>query len=107
MDENGTDFAVYDIENNKSYTYDAKAPLDVPQQHADWMDGDRLEYVSAGKLVVFDYDHTNVQTLMPADPHYLPFFDPSYKFVDSLASPQKTTSQAVLTSTALRIPADQ
>lgn len=107
MGENGTQFEVYDIKNNKSYTYTATAPLDAPQTHASWMDGDRLDYVSGGKLVVFDYDHANVQTLMPADPRYIPFFDPSYKFVDSFAAPQAAASQAILTSTALLTPADQ
>lgn len=107
MDENGTQFAVYDIENNKSYTYLTSEPMDAPQTHANWMDGNRLTYVSDGKLVVFDYDHANFQTLIAADPHYLPFFDPAYKFVESLATSQDPASPAVLTSTALLTPADQ
>ena len=101
MEENGTQFAVYDAQYDKNYSYTTNLPLDAPQAHATWMDGDRLDYVSGGKLVVFDYDHANAQTLMTASATYLPFFDPSYKFVDTLAPSQAAATQTVLTSTSL------
>ena len=106
MDENGSQFSVYDAQNDIGYTYDAKAPLDQPQPHAKWMDGAHLTYVSNGKLLVFDYDHANPQTLMSANSNYLPFFDPSYKFVDTL-DPVTASGQATLESTFLVTPADQ
>lgn len=93
MAENGTQFVVYDIENVRSYSYQtAIAPLDAPQPHAAWMDGDRLTYVSNGKLVVFDYDHTNPQTLITANAGYLPFFAPDYKYVYTL-TPNATATE--------------
>ena len=104
--ENGSVFSVYDAENDESYTYDTKAPLDAPQAHATWMDGHRLTYVSGGKLLVFDYDHKNVQSLMAASPDYTPFFSSNYKFVDTFALPDPA-GQTVLTTTSLRTPADQ
>jgi hypothetical protein len=107
MSENGSSFAVYDAENDKGYLYDTKTALDAPQTHATWMDGHRLQYVSAGKLVVFDFDSMNQQTLMPASPSYLPFFDPNYKFVDTFVPDVANPAQFTLTSTALRTPADQ
>lgn len=104
--ENAQSFGVYDIENKVGYNYTSPAPLDTPQQHASWMDGDRLIYVSGGKLNVADYDNANRQTLQPASSNYLAAFSPNYNFVYNLA-PSITTGQFDLTQTALLIPADQ
>lgn len=104
MAENASQFSVYDAEVNKAYQYDTKLPLDAPQQYANWMDGSRLMYVSGGKLVVFDFNHTNIQTLTAADPAHTPFFIPNYRSVYQVA-PAAAGSQS-LTSTALRTPAD-
>jgi hypothetical protein len=99
-------FAVYDALTGKQYSYVTTQPIDAPQPNADWMDGDRIEYVSAGKLVVFDYDYTNVQTLVPANSTNPVFFDRNYKFVYTLA-PSKTAPAEDLTNTSLLIPTDQ
>jgi hypothetical protein len=108
MTENGAQFAVYDIENERGYNYVAKQTLDAPQLHATWMDGDRLTYVSGGKLVVFDYDHANVQSLMNANPNYTPSFDPNYTYVFTLApTSTATTAPTALYQTSLYTPADQ
>jgi len=104
MAENGTQFSVYDAEMNRSYQYDTKLPLDAPQAYANWMDGDRLTYVSGGKQVVFDFNHTNVQTLSAADPAYTPFFVPDYKHVYTVTPP--AAGSQVIISTALRTPND-
>lgn len=104
MDENGSNFSVYDAEYDKGYRFDTQAPLDVPQAHASWMDGHRLDYVSAGKLLVFDFNSTNKQTLVAANPAYVPFFSPDYKYVNLLA-PGKDSPQA-LNRTPLRTTED-
>ena len=106
---NNNQFAVYDEQYDKTYAYTIDAPFDAVQPHANWMDGDRLMYVSNGKLVVFDYDSTNMQTLMPSDPRYLPFFDQNYHYEYGLAmsaATDKLPSQLQLTNTALLTPAD-
>jgi hypothetical protein len=103
--EAGTQFAVYDAFNDKGYAYDTKAVLDQPQAHATWMDGDRLAYVSGGKLLLFDYDYANAQSLVTASPNYPPFFDTAYKYVDTLA-PSADGKTSLLT-TQLRTTADQ
>jgi hypothetical protein len=105
MAENGVNFAVYDVENTNGYAYVAKQPLDSPQTHAVWMDGDRLAYVSGGKLLVFDYDHTNLQTLMKTSPSYAPSFDPSYNYVYGLTNGTGTTYD--LDQTSLYTATDQ
>jgi hypothetical protein len=104
MAESGTSFAVYDVQNDKSYAYQDKAPLDAPQQYATWMDGDRIMYVSNGKLVVFDFDSANQQTLMPALPGLLPAFDDNYRYAYSFVNVPATGStpaETALEATAM------
>ncbi len=103
--EGGSDFAVYDAENQKGYAYTVPESL-APGQHADWMDGDRLVLTSGGKVEIFDYDHANPQTLQPVVNGAEVFFDAPYKWAYNLA-PASTSGQFALTQTALRIPADQ
>lgn len=103
--EGGEQFAVYNLENSSGYNYNTKMPLDSPQLHATWMDGDRLTYVSGSKLVMFEYDHNYVQQLMPASPSSGAFFTPGYNYVYSLAPGAKSTF--MLTRTSLYTSADQ
>jgi hypothetical protein len=100
--ENAQQFAVYDADNTRSYTFAAEQPLDQPQTHAQWMDGNRLTYVSGGKQVVFDYDHQNVQTLEAALPAFVPVFNTSYKYLYALASGAASGS-VTLTATPLTV----
>ena len=104
--ENGSRFGVYDIENKTGYNYTARASLDTPQLHASWMDGNRLFYVSGGKLVIFDYDNTNIHTLMATSADYSPAFAPNYKDVYGLIN-NSATNQFELTQTSLLIPQDR
>lgn len=107
--ENATQFGVYDIQNRLGYNYlTSHLPLDAAQTHATWMDGDRLTYISDGKIVVFDYDGTNPQVLSAESPAYVPFFSTDYKYVYGLtpATDPAAAGQTVLDRTALRIPAD-
>ena len=99
--QGGSEFAVYDAENNEQFRYDIKQPL--PQaQKANWMDGHRLILISNNKTVVFDFDGTNMQTLNPADPGYEVFFDRDFTWLFTIA-PGKTA----LTRTELRVPPTQ
>jgi len=105
--ESGQNFIVYDLENVLQYRYTPSRPMEAPQTHASWMDGDRLMYVSNGKAVVFDYDDRNQQTLVSANARYTPFFSSSYTFLYSLAPGAKDPADTALTSTSLLTPADQ
>lgn len=82
--QGGSEFAVYDAENNDQARYDTKLTL-LPGQKANWMDGHRLVLVSSGKIVVFDFDGTNKQTLNDANPAYQVFFDRDYNAMFSIA----------------------
>lgn len=103
--ENGNQFGVYDIENTQGYSYVTSQPLDSPQVHATWIDGDRLAYVSGGKLLEFDYDSANLQTLMPAANAYLPAFAANFKNVYDIAP--NALGQFELTQTSLLTPQDR
>ncbi|HSX43606.1 MAG TPA: PEGA domain-containing protein [Candidatus Saccharimonadales bacterium] len=102
--ESGQNFVVYDFENVEQYHYQVKKPLDQPQTHAVWMDGNRLLYVSGGKLQVFDYDYRNRQELVGIDPNYAPFFSGDFSRVFALkpasangaAKPALTTTKLTL-----------
>ena len=110
MVESGTSFAVYDAENEKSYAYTIKAPLDSPQAYATWMDGDRLMYVSNAKVVVFDYDSANQQTLVSAMSGLLPVFDTNYTYLYTYVSVPANGSAPAgtdLDATSMLIPKDQ
>ncbi len=103
--EHGSYFGVYDIENQKGYSFVAANTPDPPLAHAEWMDGDRLFYVSNGKLNVFDYDHTNAHVLMAASGQFLPAFAPDYKYVYAIS--QNQNGQYELSQTSLLAPADR
>jgi hypothetical protein len=100
MAENGSKFAVYDAENDKGYTYDSKTSLDAPQTHATWMDGHRIIMTSAGKTVLFDFDGSNKQTLLPTSAKFLPFFDRDYEYLYTLSGAEATALQKTPLRTA-------
>jgi hypothetical protein len=104
--EGGNNFGVYDAENAKSYAYINSLPV-AAGQHATWMDGDRLTLVSSGKVVVFDYDDANQQTLQPAVDGATSYFDQNYKWTYTIAPSSTAGSPFALTQTGLLIPADQ
>jgi hypothetical protein len=106
MAENGTSFSVYDVQNEKSYTYQVSTPI-TTGLHALWMDGDRLDYVSNSHIVVFDYDDANQQTLQPAIDGAQDFFDQNYKWSYCLTTTADPTTPFALAQTSLLIPADQ
>jgi hypothetical protein len=103
--ENATEFGVYDIENKLAYHYISPYALDAPQTHANWMDGNRLTYVTSGKLVIFDYDNMNRQILVSAAGQYEPVFTPNYKFMYTVAP--AANGQFDVNQTSLLSPADQ
>ncbi len=105
MIENGTSFVDFDAETDKGYRFTSKYPVDPPATAAAWMDGQRLTYVSGGKVVVYDYDNINDRALSVSSPNYTPFFDREYKNLYTLAP--VASGGMILTTTSLLTPADQ
>ena len=100
MAENGSQFGVFDIVNQHGYNYNSVLPLQSPQAHANWMDGDRISYISGNKLVMFEYDHNYAQVLESAVPNYPAVFDPNYNYIFNFSNNPKTSSYD-LTKTSL------
>jgi hypothetical protein len=83
--ESGQQFGVYDIDNSHGYNYTTTEPIDTPQVSANWMDGDRLTYVSGGKVIIFDYDNNYQQTLVSSTSQTEAYFSPNYKYMYTIA----------------------
>ncbi|HEX9153409.1 MAG TPA: PEGA domain-containing protein [Candidatus Saccharimonadales bacterium] len=111
--QGGQQFAVYDAETDKGYTYSTKVSMDAAQQHVTWMDGHRLMFVGSGKTYVFEFDYANRETLAAADAAYVPLFDNKYVNMYSIAAQSvkaadgTETAGYAFTRTALRTKADQ
>lgn len=97
----GSTFSVYDAETERSYKYDAALPLG--NQKLTWMDGHRLQGVVDQKAVVFDYDGTNQQFLLAAQPGTIPFFSQDYETLFTVA-PKANSKEANLLQGDLVIP---
>ncbi len=112
MVENGAAFSIYDAENDRGYKYDLKMPVDSAAGHATWMDGHRLSIVSGGRAVAFEFDNANTMSLQPTLAAYQPVYDREYRYVYGMTTQTvkgadgKEVTQAVMTRTALRVPAD-
>ncbi len=98
--EGGSKFAVYDAESKRNFRYELALPLDGGM-HAYWMDGHRMYITSGGKLVVFDYDGINVQTLTANNPGFKVFFDRDYRRLYTVSPSVSTPGQFALTKTDL------
>ena len=107
IDEGGNTFAVYDAMNNNGYNYQLHQLSIAGDLHASWMDGAHLYISSGGSVSVWDYNGTNYQTLQPAVTGSIVLFDPTEKWAYVIAGSSSSGAPYHLTSTALRIPADQ
>ena len=106
--ENGSSIATYDDFANNSYTYTLPGTLDSPQANVNWMDGDRLIYVSGGIVNIIDYDGINLQKLVSGNSSILPLFNVSYKYLYTIAPTLDKDKQPnfSLFQTPIRVPAD-
>ncbi len=97
-----SNFAVYDAEMDRYYRYDIKKPIDNAQS-ATWMDGHRIVALSQGKVVAFDYDGANIQTLSAANVGYIPMFDRDYTAMYTIAPSVDVKDHVALTRTELKV----
>ncbi len=102
MIENGSHFAVYDAETGRQFRYDTKLTAH-PNQKATWMDGHRLLVVSDGKVAVFDFDGSNIQTLEKSMAAYTPFFDRDYTALFTLSADSSAPDKTNLQRTELKV----
>ena len=105
MAENGNQFGVYDIFNDHGYNFTSKYPIDAAQGHAEWMDKNRISYVSSGQVVIFDYDYNYNQLLNKGHSSFQTAFDSSDTYFYKLV--QSSDTNVDLYKTSFYTPADQ
>lgn len=96
--ENSNNFAAYDAETDREYSYQIPAVMDAPQQRAAWLDSYHLGYVGSGQAIVFDFDGSNTQQLSAATPHSIFAFDRKRQYMYTLNDQNQLTSTALLTA---------
>lgn len=99
---NGRNFAVYDIENDRNYHFATAAAIDDGTK-VRWMDGNRMTLNSQSKTVVFDFDNSNAQTLAATLSGFGPFFDRDYENLYNIAPSVAVPGRFALTRTDLKI----
>ncbi len=100
--QGGSRFSVYDLETERPYSYDTGLSLAAGEK-ATWMDGHRLMLVSDGKMVVFDYDGINRQTLLGTSAGFTPLFDRDYNQLFTVSPRVSDASQLGLVRTDLNL----
>ncbi|HEX5797922.1 MAG TPA: PEGA domain-containing protein [Candidatus Saccharimonadales bacterium] len=101
----GQQFSVYDTEKNERFRYTIKDKFseDTPPV---WMDGHRIQAYSKSKIIVFEFDGANKQTLISADPSLPIFFDRDYTELYSFNTPEGENSSSLFLS-QLRLEGDK
>ena len=107
MASSGHHFSVYDSELDKRFSYTLPQPFDASAQKPYWMDGHRIISNSGGKVVVFDYDGINIQTLVDSDPAALAIFDRDYTEIYTITSSGAQSGKTGFFSTQLRLDGDK
>ncbi len=102
MVQNGSRFGVYDAETNKRFYYELNKTL-ASEQKATWVDGHRILANADNKVVVFDFDGINQQTLVPVQSGTLPYFDRDYTRLYALGPSVATKDKTALTETPLKL----
>ncbi len=102
MAQSGKKFALYDAETVRRTYYESS--LNIPVEYkALWMDGHRIVVNNDNKVVVFDYDGINRQTLVPIIPGSRAYFDREYNRLYTLAPTTNDASKTSLTRSNLKI----
>ncbi len=105
LSRSGQQFSVYDTEKDERFQYTIKDKLSEATPPA-WMDGHRILGYSDGKILVFQFDGSNKQTLVEADSSLPTFFDRDYTELYSFGTP-KGKSSSSLFLTQLRLDGDK
>lgn len=104
--QSGQHLEVYDAEENETLRYDVPGTFD-PSNKLVWMDGHRLLAHRDGKLLMFDFDGSNQQELIPVLPTRQVFFDRDYTVLYTLNGSSATKDTFGLIRTDLRFKQDR
>lgn len=104
--QSGQHFEVYDAEYKQSYKYDISQVFD-PSSKVTWMDGHRMLGRSGGKIIMFDFEGSNFQTIIPSSATSLPMFDRDYTVLYTLNTASSNKDKQALFRTDLRYAQDR
>lgn len=99
--QSGQKFAIFDAETDRQYRYTINDKFDT-NRPVEWMDGHRLVSSTNNQVIVFDFDGSNQQKLMPINNKTDVMFDRDYKNAFSLA-PADSAGKSSLSSTLLQV----
>ncbi len=102
VSQTGNAFAVYDAEADRRFYFTIKSAITAGAV-AHWMDGFRMSVESNGKIVIFDFDGSNQQTMTASNSGFSPFFDKDTTVMYNLAPSVVVPGRSALTSTSLRV----
>ncbi len=100
--QSGSQFALYDAEDDRPIHFDNKL-ASLPTTKANWMDGHRLTVNKDNKIIVFDFDGNNLQSLSPIDDVHAPIFDRDYKAMFSIGPVLSGSTNTSLLRTELKV----
>jgi len=100
--QGGSRFGIYDAEFNRVHRYDIQLPA-AEQQRARWMDGHRLTLENEGKLIVFDFDNANRQSLVSMQPGSRAFFNRDYTALYTVSPAAGNKDKSAILRTELKL----
>lgn len=104
--QSGQHFEIYDAEYDQLHRYDLPNKIDEGSKVV-WMDGHRLLARSQNKIVIFDFDGSNIQELVGSLPAAPVSFDRDFSVLYSLNNSVATPGKFSLFGTELRLPEDK
>lgn len=104
--QSGQHIEVYDAEAKETFRYDIGDKFD-PDTKVTWMDGHRLTARSNKQVIIFDFDSSNFQKLVPASGGLTTFFDRDYTVLYTLNQSAATNGTLGLIRTDLRFEQDK
>lgn len=102
---NDQDFSVYDNEYARTYKFQVKDKFDKNSE-VEWMDGHRFLTQSGGKIILFEFDGQNQQSLVGGQPGLPAIFNRDYTALYSL-SPSGKQKLPAFFQTFLRLEEDR
>jgi hypothetical protein len=104
--QSGQHFEVYDAEDKEQYKHELKVALD-PNTKVTWMDGHRMLGQSQNKLIMFDYEGSNYQELVPGLPGRPAMFDRDYTVLYTVDTASAGSGKVNFNRTDLRLEQDR
>lgn len=104
--QSGQHFEVYDAEYDQNFRYGIPDTFDSGTK-VEWMDGHRLLARSQSKAIIFDFDGSNKQELLPSLPGAPVMFDRDYIVLYTLDGSKSSAGKLALHGTQLRLEEDR